>query len=161
MYSEINEWQGNWSRILLEFFVFMVIYTFGSAGAETLLTDANGNVRFGLLIDVGCIIYFAMSLWLFVRYRFTKYCYALENDMIKIYKVLGKSRRLMLNVEKSCIKAVEEYNSKSQFADCGPLLNYCVIDKSRKKYIMALEYEDKKYRLIFQPSPCYLDIISK
>ena len=41
MYSETNEWQGNWSRILLEFFVFMVIYTFGSAGAETLLTDAK------------------------------------------------------------------------------------------------------------------------
>ena len=104
MYSEINEWQGNWSRILLEFFIFMTIYTLGSAGAATILTDANGNVRYGLLIDIACIIYFAIALWLFVRYRFTKFRYTVENDMVKIYKVMGKSQRLMLNVEKDCIE---------------------------------------------------------
>lgn len=160
MYSEINEWQGKWSRILFEFFIFMTIYTFGSAGAATLLTDANGNVRYSLLIDIACLVYFALSLWLFVRYRFTKYRYSVENDMIKIYKVIGKSQRLMLNVEKNCVEKIALFEDKNTFSDYGPLMNYCVVDKNSKKYICALSFEGKKYRFVFQPSENFVKLIT-
>lgn len=160
MYSEINEWQGKWSRILAEFFIFMLIYTFGSAVATTILTDANGNTRYGLVIDVVCLIYFALALWLFVRYRFTKFRYCIEGEMFKVYKVIGKSQRLLLNVEKDCIHKIEIFDSKDVLKEYGPLMNYCVVDKMSKKYVCALEYEDKKYRFVFQPTENFLKFIA-
>lgn len=160
MFSEINEWQGKWSRILLEFFIFMTIYTFGSAIAETILTDPSGKVRYGLFIDIACIIYFAISLWLFVRYRFTKFRYSIENGMFKVYKVIGKSQRLLLNVEKDCIESLVLFESKDTLKEYGPLMNYCVIDKVSKKYVCGIQYDDKKYRFVFQPSEALLELIT-
>ena len=160
-YSELNEWQGRWIRILFEFFIFMTIYTFGSAYATTVLTDENGVVRYGLVIDIACLVYFALAVWLFVRYRFTKYRYCLTEDgMIKIFRVVGKSEQLMLNVEKSCVEKIKTYDHKGELKEYGPLMNYCVIDKNSVKYICAISFEGKKYRFVFQPSQEYVKLIS-
>ncbi len=159
MYSELNEWKGGPKRLALEFIIFMFIYIVGFSGVETLLQNPDGTKRYGIIVDIAALTYFVAFVCFWARYRFAKFRYKTEDGMVKIYKVLGKSERLLLNVELSDIHGVEVYKSKSQYASYGPIMNYCVVN-DKEKYICALEFEGKKYRFVFQPYPEFVRLIT-